>query len=583
MNEAFLEVALNRLGEIAADLQQSRLSQDARDLASRVTEGRFYLACVGQFKRGKSTLLNALLGERLLPTGITPVTSVPIIVRYGTAKRARVRSSEGAWREIDPVSVAEYVSEESNSENHKNILAVEIFCPSPLLASGMCLVDTPGLGSVFAGNTSTTEEFLPHIDAAILVIGADPPISGAELESLGQTTVQPKNLLAVLNKSDKSSAEEREASKTFARRILEGRFHHPIGSIYEISAEEILNGAQDQRDWRRFLSAIDDLAAESAGALVAEAGRKGVERISGQLSSLIAYEAEVLRQPIAESEARIARLREAVDQAQEAVRDLDPLLKAEHDRLASRFLTRRGSFLANARPVAAGELEIELSKIPRRFGPAFRTQANQQATQIAERHIRPWLKSEQAAAESDYTALTVRFTDVGNSFLRKFAAEQPHSPIPSELTIDGFASPSHFSFEQFLHVARPASPVRYLADIFLGAFGFFSTIEADAQDFLSHLLEVNSMRVHSDMLERLEQSRAKLQSAIRAALNEAEAAAHQSLTRACEAKSEGEAAVSARLEWLRALSAELAGIGERVKLNESTGVGNYRAGQNGVI
>jgi hypothetical protein len=46
----------------------------------------------------------------------------------------------------------------------------------------MCLVDTPGLGSVFAGNTAATQAFVPHIDAAIIVIGTDPPLSGEELE-----------------------------------------------------------------------------------------------------------------------------------------------------------------------------------------------------------------------------------------------------------------------------------------------------------------------------------------------------------------------------------------------------------------
>jgi len=44
-----------------------------------------------------------------------------------------------------------------------------------------CLVDTPGIGSVFAGNTATTRSFVPHIDAALVVLGADPPLSGDEL------------------------------------------------------------------------------------------------------------------------------------------------------------------------------------------------------------------------------------------------------------------------------------------------------------------------------------------------------------------------------------------------------------------
>ena len=87
----------------------------------------------------------------------------------------------GGWTDIPVKSVDEYVSEEKNPENVKHVAALEIFVPSPLLATGMCFVDTPGLGSVFTGNTAATQAFIPHIDAALVVIGADPPLAGEEL------------------------------------------------------------------------------------------------------------------------------------------------------------------------------------------------------------------------------------------------------------------------------------------------------------------------------------------------------------------------------------------------------------------
>jgi hypothetical protein len=74
-------------------------------------------------------------------------------------------------------SISDYVSEEHNPENSRGVAAVEVFVPAALLACGMCLVDTPAIGSVFAGNTAVTRAFVPHIDAALIVIGADPPIS----------------------------------------------------------------------------------------------------------------------------------------------------------------------------------------------------------------------------------------------------------------------------------------------------------------------------------------------------------------------------------------------------------------------
>ena len=87
---------------------------------------------------------------------------------------------------------------------------VEVFVPCPLLASGMCLVDTPGIGSVFAGNTETTKEFIPQIDAAILLVGADPPISGEELALIEAVAANVEEVLVVLNKIDRVSAAERK-------------------------------------------------------------------------------------------------------------------------------------------------------------------------------------------------------------------------------------------------------------------------------------------------------------------------------------------------------------------------------------
>src|SRR5207244_12572453 len=71
-----------------------------------------------------------------------------------------------------------YVTEEHNHENVKGVAVVEVFLPAPLLARGLCLVDTPGIGSTFAANSEVTRAFVPHIDAALVVLGADPPISG---------------------------------------------------------------------------------------------------------------------------------------------------------------------------------------------------------------------------------------------------------------------------------------------------------------------------------------------------------------------------------------------------------------------
>ena len=150
------------LATIAAQLESIHVAGEAEDLAERVAEGRFFVACVGQFKRGKSTLIDALIGESILPTGFVPVTTVPTVVRFGKTRNARVRAANGAWRQIDLHELQQYVSEEHNPDNEKQITGAEVFVPSQLLVTGMCLVDTPGLGSVSSGNTAATLALVPH-------------------------------------------------------------------------------------------------------------------------------------------------------------------------------------------------------------------------------------------------------------------------------------------------------------------------------------------------------------------------------------------------------------------------------------
>jgi GTPase Era involved in 16S rRNA processing len=76
---------------------------------------------------------------------------------------------------------------------------------------------------VFAGNTETTKDFIPQIDAAILVVGADPPISGDELALIEAVAANVDEILIVLNKIDRVSTEERQQASAFATRVVEAR------------------------------------------------------------------------------------------------------------------------------------------------------------------------------------------------------------------------------------------------------------------------------------------------------------------------------------------------------------------------
>lgn len=547
--------ALDRLADLCAELASDRLATEGRELAARVREGRFYVACVGQFKRGKSTLLDALIGEPILPTGVVPVTAVPTVVRYGPACGTRIRTLDGDWQAVDPGGLREYVCEEHNPENVKAIDGVEVFVPSPLLASGMCLIDTPGLGSVFLGNTASTHAFVPHIDAAIVVLGTDPPITGEELGLVASVARQVQDLIFVINKSDRVTDAERAAATDFSKRVLEERLQRRVDRMYCVSAVERLEGRGPARDWDRLLSALEELTDRSGSSLVRHAAQRGLQRLGEQALSIIEEERTALLRPLEESEQRIATLRQTIGEAERSMNELGYLFTAEQHRLSDRFLARRKGFVAAASPIAKSALRTFIAHIRRQWGPAYRRNLLREAQLIARKHIDPWLEAEEEQGEAAYRQTARRFVDLANEFLARLAAagvpelaQMPHA-LDGER---GFRVKSSFYFHDFIEVAQPASVFRYIADVVLG-FVSPPSIQEAALDFLGRLLEVNSARVQNDVNARVIDSRQRLEADIRILLREVSHVAGRALEHARAARAVGSAGVSAALARLDAI------------------------------
>jgi GTP-binding protein EngB required for normal cell division len=547
---------LLQLADLARELAAEPVAEEAGELAARVSEGRFYVACVGQFKRGKSTLLNALVGHAVVPTGYLPVTAVATVIRFGKELHARVRMRDGEWLDIDLLDLKEYVTEELNPENKKGVEGAEVFVPSPLLASGMCFVDTPGLGSVFTGNTATTQAFIPHIDAALVVVGADPPIAGEELalvEAVGRHVHDP---ILVINKADRTSDPESAAAVRFTREVLEKRLHRPMGEVFEVSAADRIENRGPLRDWERLLKSLHHLVEDSGRNLVRAACDRGLQRLGEQLLAIISEDRDALQRPIEESERRIDLMRETISEAERSMRELDFLFMAELQRISDLFGDRHKRFFHSAWAESQKEFGHELRFVPLGFGPHYRRRVMHLAQEISRSKVTPWLKPEQEEGERQYRAVALRFVEMGNSFLKKLAeaglnelTRMPNALDPEK----GFRVRSRFIFEDFIGTAQPPSPLRWLADIFLPLVGGRKMITNDAREFLRHLLEVNSSRVQNDVLNRIQESRDRLEVEIRKLLHEISRIAEQALDRARRVKEEGTPAVQSAIERLNRL------------------------------
>ena len=176
----------------------------------RLADPSLHVLVVGEFKQGKSSLLNALVQASACPVDDDVATAVPTAVRYAeTPRAALVYEPEGDGFDEEPKRqeialelVPQYVTEAANPENRKRLRAVEIGLPRPALQTGLVLVDTPGVGGLGSAHTATTVGALPLADALLFVSDASQEYSRPELDFLATARELCPNVTCVLTKID---------------------------------------------------------------------------------------------------------------------------------------------------------------------------------------------------------------------------------------------------------------------------------------------------------------------------------------------------------------------------------------------
>ena len=523
-------------------------------LSERVREGRFYVAVLGQFKRGKSTLVNALVGEVVLPVGVAPVTSVTTIVRHG-ARAARARIGDDAWTPVAVERVRELVSEQANPENRLGVKGVEVFLPAPILASGMCLVDTPGIGSVLAGNTAETRAFVPHVDAAVVVVGADPPISGEELALVTEVSERVRDVVFVLAKADRFRDEELAEARAFTTRVLEQRLGVPP-VLFEVSVHELLDHETGTRDWDAFVGRLEALARERGAELVERAARRGARALAERLLADVDRQRRALTRPLDETRAELRDVRACIAEAEQALNELGFLLQAEHKSLSDRLATEQKRFVAEALPACRERLLAAFDALDERSGPKLRRAALGLAQDVAKPEVAAWMDRLRPDIQAMYQRLGRRFITHTNAFLARLRSggrvpEGALDDLPEE---SGFRYRSRYYFYSFMSLATP-SVFTWLADVVRPAGAERRAVGRDAAAFLERLLETNASRVVGDLDDRVLESRRQLEFEVRRRLRAVVSSAERALSGAEAAEREGQAGVEralARLDRTRA-------------------------------
>ncbi|WP_448071354.1 dynamin family protein [Georgenia yuyongxinii] len=198
-------IALVRDGD-RADLRR-RLEQTRH----RLLDPSIRVIVVGEFKQGKSMLINALVGASVCPVDDDIATAVPTVVRHGAEPSAVVLVPGPGGDDAEPavqrrpVPLADlpaYVGEAGNPGNVKGLLGAEVTLPRAILAGGLAIIDSPGVGGLDSAHALTTLTALPTADAMLLVSDASQEYTEPEVAFLRQSMRVCPNVAGVLSKTD---------------------------------------------------------------------------------------------------------------------------------------------------------------------------------------------------------------------------------------------------------------------------------------------------------------------------------------------------------------------------------------------
>ncbi|STO00878.1 Isoniazid-inductible protein iniA [[Eubacterium] infirmum] len=283
-------------GEAACSIQR----RQCKLLVDKLSNSNMTISVIGQFKRGKSTLSNCILGKNYMPVGIVPITSAVTKVVYGR-QSAEVCFENGEVRPVEIDDLSAYISEQENAQNKLGVKEVVIHSESDFLKNGITYVDTPGVGSFHKNNTEVAYDYMKESDAVIFLLSVDSPINQIEIDFLQSTKEYAGKFYFAVNKIDTVSAGDLEAYTGYCAGLL--------SEIMETSAIKLMPvSAKTGEGVEALKSAIlRDLSA-SIREIMQESTRKKLIDIIGSALKELQFYRSAMSMPYEELDKNFAEL-----------------------------------------------------------------------------------------------------------------------------------------------------------------------------------------------------------------------------------------------------------------------------------
>lgn len=202
-----LKSFIKQLSSISQQYGKRAVIENINNAIDKIDNSTSILFC-GEFKRGKSSLINAIIGDEICPTDIGIATAVVTRIMYGQTKKAvryygnllegenSLKKEEIAWDDIQKYTVGDVIEIGSTVQ-------MDLYYPSEFLKEGLVVIDTPGIGGLDPRHANLTAMALPYADIAVFITDASEPVTESELKFYEKKVAsRVKSTIVLINKSD---------------------------------------------------------------------------------------------------------------------------------------------------------------------------------------------------------------------------------------------------------------------------------------------------------------------------------------------------------------------------------------------
>ena len=269
--EAIRNHTMDILDRLAAKTQSFELPAPPASLLDerrKLADNHYKVMVVGEAKRGKSTFINALMGCDLLPTAVDVATCQVFQVQRSEHEAYRLRYEDGSARAINADQLKTFGSQVEADAGQvprldQIIRCIEVEGSFTFLPEGICILDTPGLGALYAAHAQITQRFLPEADAVIFTLDSNQPIVQPELDFLEQVLAVTPNIFFIQTKIDMVRQEEWESVQQRNQQILAQRFGERLSDtrVWPIASTLLRKAADTGKESLLILSRHAELAA----------------------------------------------------------------------------------------------------------------------------------------------------------------------------------------------------------------------------------------------------------------------------------------------------------------------------------